>query len=209
MKRLLALLLALSLLTAMAGCGEAEESSAPAKNTTTTTTTASTTTTTTRQPLAISTMQGQTTTFASYTVKTTTQTAATTTTTKAPMVADPIMDTPYECWITSGTDLIVASVTFTTEGCVIARTFYTCDPAHKVYGTNTDKVDHQGETYYKTTYAPQSAARYEVVGIRIEVYNTDGSVTKTFVMTESTSMECSYSDGIAFGRNNNFVLSKK
>ena len=195
MKRLLALLLALSLLAAMAGCGEAEESSAPAKNTTTTTTTAATTTTTTRQPLAISTMQGQTTTFASYTVKTTTQTAATTTTTKAPMVAEPIMDTPY--------------VTFTTEGCVIARTFYTCDPAHKVYGTNTDKVDHQGETYYKTTYAPQSAARYEVVGIRIEVYNTDGSVAKTFVMTESTSMECSYSDGIAFGRNNNFVLSKK
>lgn len=223
MTRVLSALLIAALLCSATACGKevVPESSAPTTTITTTTeestpptedTTTTEEVTTTTLPsggngVGISTMKGHTTTFKKYT--TAAPPTTTTATTGAPVTAQPVMDTPYVCWMTGGTDLIVATVTFTDAGCVITRTFYTCDSTHKVYGTNVDSVNYHNTTYYKTAYAPQAAARYEIVGINIQVYNADGSVAKTFVMPKSNAMECSFSDGVAFGRSNRFILENE
>ncbi|MBQ9860537.1 MAG: hypothetical protein IJO76_07700 [Clostridia bacterium] len=130
----------------------------------------------------------------------------TTTTTKVLLEAEPVMNVPYVCRIVGGTDYILATVTFTDAGCVIARTFYTCSPENPAYGTDVETVKHGSTTYYYTGHAPQDPARYEIVGITINVFNNDGSIAKTFYMPANNAMECSFSDGVAFGRQQIFKL---
>lgn len=207
MKRMLTILLAVAILAALTACGgnEPPASSAPAQATTTTTTTVAETdavTTTSGTPISIATLKGQTsTTFKGYTTKATTTTAATTASS-----LKPVLDKPYVCQITAGTDLIVATVTFSEEVCIIDRTFYTCNTEHKVYGTDVPTLKVGSQTYYKSGYAAQPAALYEISGYTINVFNADGSTAKSFVMGSPTTLGCSKSDGVAFGRNNNFTL---
>lgn len=199
-----------------------EESTTTTVETTTTTTTVATTTGSVSIPVqstasgptkGISTMKapnkGSVTIGTAPTTTVSTEATTTTTTTKAPLQAEPVLDKPYICRITGGTDYILATVTFTDAGCVITRTFYTCNPENPAYGTDVETVKHGSTTYFYTGYAPQDPARYEVVGITIDVFNEDGSIAKTFSMPTNNSMECSFSDGIAFGRQNTFHLEEE
>lgn len=146
-----------------------------------------------------------------------TEATTATTTTKAFVEAEPVLDKEYRCYIYSTEKdkegntspiLILASVKFSESTCVISRHFYTGNPDNPKIDNTREPVVNGSTTYYFTNAAVQAPARYEVVGITIDVFNDDGSIAKTFSMPTSNSMECSFSDGVAFGRQNTFHLEE-
>lgn len=170
-------------------------------------------------PEGLVTMKGTTTTFQKYEAATTKPTKATTTTTaKDPVKAEPVLNEEYHSYIyitdkdAEGNPvpaLILASVKFTETTCVVSRYFYTGDANSPKIDNSREPIVNGDTTYYFTFHAAQEPARYEVVGITIDVFNSDGSIAKTFSMPSNDSMECSFSDGVAFGRQHTFQLEEK